>query len=212
MIIYMVKNNVNGKVYIGQTIETLPERRWQNHLSSIRCGIHKNTHLSSSVSRYGEESFSFSIIDSAESQEELDKLECHYINVYKTLNRKFGYNKRLGGRTGRLSAESIEKMRKTKTGRKLSSTHRENIRKSLLGHTRTKGVKWSKEAVEKRKKQFCRFIYTITSPSGEVYTRENINILSEEFGLDKGSVCRVANGKLSQTKGYKITKRLKDGV
>lgn len=212
MVVYLVKNNVDGKVYIGQTVEKKPERRWQNHLSAIKSKTHTNKHLSNAVLKYGENNFSFLVLDNALSQESLDKLEEHYINSYNSLDREHGYNLRVGGRTGSLSEETKKILSLQRKGVKLNDRHSENIRKSLLGHTRTKGVKWSKEAVEKRKKQFCRFIYTITSPSGEIYTRENINMLSEEFGLDKGAACRVANGKLSQTKGYKITKRLKDGV
>ena len=44
--IYKIENKVNGKVYIGQSIDI--EKRWKNHISYLNKGIHRNKHLSQS--------------------------------------------------------------------------------------------------------------------------------------------------------------------
>ncbi len=53
LLIYKVTNNINGKVYIGQTIRTLRERQKQ-HLTSYK---YKNdcSRFYNSIRRHGEE-------------------------------------------------------------------------------------------------------------------------------------------------------------
>lgn len=95
-IIYMIKNNVNGKIYFGQTTKNkgFDERycsgRWWQYSG--------NEHLVNSAKKYGEDNFVvYKQFDVAYSQDELDKLEDMYICLYNTMNPKYGYNKKRGG-------------------------------------------------------------------------------------------------------------------
>ena len=63
MIIYKITNKINGKVYIGQTSNTL-EKRWWQHCH----GTHKHI-IARAISKYGAENFKIEQIDVAESQE-----------------------------------------------------------------------------------------------------------------------------------------------
>ena len=92
MIIYKITNRINGKVYIGQTIHTL-EQRWKQHLKNARNGV--KTHLYSAIRKYGEENFEPEIICSADTKEELNLLETHYIQEYNSID--VGYNMVDGG-------------------------------------------------------------------------------------------------------------------
>jgi len=67
MIIYKAENRINGKIYIGQTTASL-KKRIAGHLWET----HKNQVFSNALRKYGIQSFNFSIIDSASSQEVLD--------------------------------------------------------------------------------------------------------------------------------------------
>ena len=69
MIIYKVTNKVNGKIYIGQTVRTLEQRKWQ-HLDAAKNGC--KTHFYNAIRKYGEDNFVFEIIDEASSLEELN--------------------------------------------------------------------------------------------------------------------------------------------
>ena len=37
MLIYKITNTVNGKIYVGQTVRTLEERKWQ-HINTAKHG------------------------------------------------------------------------------------------------------------------------------------------------------------------------------
>ena len=58
--IYKIENKVNGKVYIGQSIDI--EKRWKSHISYLNKGIHRNKHLQSAWDKYGEGNFDKKIL------------------------------------------------------------------------------------------------------------------------------------------------------
>lgn len=95
-IVYKITNNINGKVYIGQTTETI-EKIWKRH-----CGYQLNdgTYLHNAMKKYGTENFNIEKVDEADNQNELNSLEYFYINKYKDncYNTKFECNK-CGGDT-----------------------------------------------------------------------------------------------------------------
>ena len=60
-VFYCIFNNTNNKRYIGRTINF--KRRTNQHKSCLRRGIHANDFLQRDWDLFGEESFSFIIID-----------------------------------------------------------------------------------------------------------------------------------------------------
>lgn len=89
--IYKITNTINGKVYIGQTIQPL-DKRWSQHKRSARskeaCSIHR------AIAKYGEENFTIECLCNC-SIEELDRLEKKYIEDYNSYSG--GYNETHGG-------------------------------------------------------------------------------------------------------------------
>jgi hypothetical protein len=77
--IYRIKNLINGKVYVGQTISN--KRRWMMHKSQLRGGYHGNHYLQDEFNKYGEEVFVFDILEKLEKDiskdEMLDRESCH---------------------------------------------------------------------------------------------------------------------------------------
>lgn len=59
--IYKIKNKVNHKVYIGESINV--KARWSNHRSDLRKGTHHSKYLQADWNRYGEKAFKFSIVE-----------------------------------------------------------------------------------------------------------------------------------------------------
>lgn len=106
MVIYKITNTVNGKVYIGQTIQKNPMMRWYAHCADARKGV--DGHLYDSIRKYGVDKFTWEVIDHAESLDELNAKEYELIAHYKTLGET--YNKRAGGDNSLHSEESIKKM------------------------------------------------------------------------------------------------------
>lgn len=88
MMIYKITNCLNGKIYVGQTNQTL-KKRFQNHKSS-------NSMLGRDIREYGEENFKIECIETCQTLDELDRREIFWI---AKLNCKFpnGYNRTDGG-------------------------------------------------------------------------------------------------------------------
>lgn len=88
MYIYKITNKINGKNYIGQTIGNV-ESRWTRHKNDAISG-RLNTHFARGIRKHGVENFSLETIDTAETQEELNKKEQYWIHYYNAIRN--GYN------------------------------------------------------------------------------------------------------------------------
>ena len=113
MLIYTIKNLVNGKMYVGQTIQANAKMRWYSHQADARAG--KKSHLYDSMRKYGVENFLWEIVDYGNTIEELNKLEAKWLDHYRTVGQV--YNNREAGGNKLHSAESIEKMRQVHKAR-----------------------------------------------------------------------------------------------
>lgn len=111
IIIYMIRNKINNKVYIGQT--TKGEERWKQHITGLNGGYGHNERIQSDWNKYGKDNFEFSIIEEC-SFEEIDEREKYWIKLYNSTNELFGYNILEGGqRRGKeiiLTPEEREKI------------------------------------------------------------------------------------------------------
>jgi group I intron endonuclease len=58
--IYKIENTMNGKCYIGQSVDI--KNRWKNHRAKLRRGFGDNPYLQNAWNKYGEENFRFSIV------------------------------------------------------------------------------------------------------------------------------------------------------
>jgi len=95
--IYRILNKTNGKSYIGQTVHL--KTRWLGHVRSSR---DRSSKIGEAIKKYGLENFEFSILEEAETQEEIDRLERHYIALFETnmSSGGNGYNLTDGGFSG----------------------------------------------------------------------------------------------------------------
>lgn len=94
MFIYKAISATTGKVYIGQTTQTLQERI--NQHNSHAYGHQYNYHFHNAIRKYGSEDFTYEIIeDGIESTEVLNEREKYWIAYYDSYYN--GYNSTLGG-------------------------------------------------------------------------------------------------------------------
>ena len=103
-IVYKRTNNINGKMYIGQTEQTL-EGRWANGK-----GYRGSVKFYAAIQKYGAENFSHEILKENLTKEEADYWEVYYIEKFDTI--KNGYNLKAGGTHCIYSEESKQKMSK----------------------------------------------------------------------------------------------------
>lgn len=128
MLIYIIRNNVNNKVYIGQTTKSL-EERWKGHLSQCRSG--QPFHLYRAMRKYGIDNFYPEIlVDNIRSRDELNQLEQYYIDKFDSVAN--GYNMALGGYVNVMSQPEIKEhhdnvMRSDNVRNKISKTVKQNI-------------------------------------------------------------------------------------
>ena len=88
--IYIIKNDINNKVYIGQSINA--ENRFKSHckLSSV----HNNSLIDYAIQKYGKEHFWFEILES--QIENYNDREKYWIKYYQS-TKPHGYNILEGG-------------------------------------------------------------------------------------------------------------------
>lgn len=108
MSVYKITNNLNGKAYIGQTINSIQER-FRTH-----CGVYsegKCPALWSAIQRHGKDNFTIEVLwsEAGCTKEELDKKEIEMIAVHNTRSPN-GYNLMEGGHSSRHHEESRKKI------------------------------------------------------------------------------------------------------
>ena len=171
MIIYKITNDINNKVYIGQTIRTLQER-WNEHLKAK-----DKFKLHAAMSYYGNEHFHIEQIDSAQNIQELNEKEIYWINYYNAYED--GDNCTLGGQINPMQCEQSKlihdnKMRSLETREKISSSMkeykkqnpvseetREKLRQKALGNIRFKGKKRTPDAIQKTAQSLYKKVYCL---------------------------------------------------
>ena len=77
--IYLIKNNVNNRHYVGQSKDI--ERRWNEHRHSTfnTNATDYETPLHRAIRKYGIENFAFEILEVVPNHSELNSIENKYI-------------------------------------------------------------------------------------------------------------------------------------
>ena len=88
--IYQVRHIGSGKVYVGSAID--PRKRYREHLSVLRRGIHHSRYLQRAWDKYGKDAFVFEIIEPVLFVEDLISREQHWIDKLRASERKYGFN------------------------------------------------------------------------------------------------------------------------
>jgi group I intron endonuclease len=106
--VYRIRNTVNGKVYVGSSVNV--RRRIWRHKDHLRKCCHENQHLQNAFNKYGADCLSFERVVALK-----DKLfwEQFFINNYHSYDKQFGYNKSptAGSSLGvKLSEEACRKL------------------------------------------------------------------------------------------------------
>ena len=89
-VVYLILNKINGRKYVGQTIQQL-KVRFNEHAAK-----RNNAPLGKAIKKYGRENFYCGVIKTCASKAELDYWEKYYIAALKT-KKPYGYNLTDGG-------------------------------------------------------------------------------------------------------------------
>ena len=198
-IIYKVTNNVNGKIYVGQTIRDLHQRVNEHFYTAAR---EKDTSpFYRAIRKYGRENFIWESVCECFSQEDLDEKE-------RLIATKFdawvpnGYNIRAG--FGKGSMSKAERERRSgqgnpmygRSGDKAPAYGRVGDKHPMFGKTH------SKESVQKIIDANSK-TYEFLSPEGIFTTIYNMNqFCRENPELTPSSMLNVYKGKKRHHKGW----------
>ena len=94
--IYKITNKINGKSYIGQTIQEVKERFYQHCATSCSQAV-LNMAIHRAIFKYGKSNFTLEVIEEVEPSI-LNDREKYWINYYDSYNN--GYNSTIGGQDG----------------------------------------------------------------------------------------------------------------
>lgn len=79
--IYLIRNTINGKCYVGRTID--PKRRKLHHFSNLRINAHHNHYLQNAFNAYGEAAFVFEVIETGISSDDINARESLWVSEYE---------------------------------------------------------------------------------------------------------------------------------
>lgn len=201
MIVYKV-TSPSGKCYIGITSKSLIKRK-QIHLNNVKYGIMNKFYKA--VKKYGQ-NLIWEILDtSAQSWEELCKLEQNYIQKFNSY--KLGYNSTLGGEGTLGYKPSEERINKLKAALKIkhpmTGKHHSEKSKELM---RNKKLNWkfSETHLENMKKARPNKKFEVLSKSTleKVAEFNYTKDCAETLKLDISSIRKCLKGTKKTCKGY----------
>lgn len=182
--IYKITNEVNGKVYIGQTKRSVAER-FNAHCREVRHGMA----ITKAIINYGRENFKVEELASAFSQSDLNFLETYFIQKENSLSPN-GYNLCLGG-----DGKST-----------ISEETRQKLRDSHLGIS-NKGFKQTEQTTLNN--SYSRGGFAIIGINLKTMETIEFPYVSKvkDFGFNRRDVTSVLRGQRKQTKGFFFMKK-----
>lgn len=110
---YIYKHTTpSGKCYIGYSRQYYPNSRWRKNGT----GYKYNLAFWNAICKYGWDNIKHEILERGLSFEEANNREIYYISLYKSNDKRFGYNLTAGGSNPNCTPEARAKISQTKTG------------------------------------------------------------------------------------------------
>lgn len=187
--IYVIKNLINGKIYVGKSKNCY--KRLHQHLSDIKIesrNYNENPHLLNAFKKYGSDNFDYYIIEkfNEENKEILEKLlkerELYWMKELDSLNKEKGYNLRYDSEGKCFCSEETSE----KISNRLKKEWKSGIRD---GHSDKMKDYWSNNEERKEQqrkimsKNKTKYEYTIYDPKGVLITEHGDYNLIKELGL-----------------------------
>ncbi len=212
--IYKITNQINGKIYIGKTLNSNPLNRWAKHLSIAK---HKTTRnytyqvIHKAINKYGKENFTFEVIEKCPQESVGLEREKYWIEYYKSnigkYGSKFGYNSTEGGEGSsgfKHSEESKNKMSQTRKGTRLGSENtffgKHHSAESIAKiKSKTTGRKLSISEIENRSKLRAADVLDIRLVCSNYATKKDrcaqYRSMAQKYGVSLSLIRMIVNRK-----------------
>lgn len=210
--IYKITNTVNGKIYIGKTINF--RKRYERYKSAYkrRDVRHINQYFINSIEKYSPEKFTFKVIELC-SSELLAEKELYWMEFYNSTNPDIGYNLRLDSSTGMITHE--------KTREKISKRMKMEFETGI--RSRETVSQWAKNLWEdeNKKAQMARNVAIASSRyrfyQYDKFTMELVRVWENMLEIMEANpdyhniaIYSVCNGHKKSYKGYVWKKKEKN--
>lgn len=147
--IYQIRNIINEKVYVGSAVNVTD--RWNLHIRQLSAKKHHSIKLQRAWDKYGQDKFSFEIIEPLKNKRDLISAEQDYIDFLDSYRNGYNCCPQAGSVSGikwsDLSRKRLSEAKKGKTsnrkGVKLSDSTKDKLRLANIGK------KLSPETIEK---------------------------------------------------------------
>lgn len=212
-IIYLVTNKINGKKYVGKTVDNLGRRKSQHGCRGYA--------LHNAIKKYGKDAFEWTVLCEC-SIKELDQKEQEFIKKYNSCvsDGGYGYNIQRGGngapygdanpskrpevreklrqavlgeRNPCKRPEVRKKISETQKGKPKSEAHKKAISKGLIGHEVPRG---DKNWISKR--------FIITFPDGRQEIVKGLFGFCRDNGLSYERLRYAQKKNGVSTDGYRV--------
>lgn len=160
-LIYAIVNLITGRVYIGQTVRPLCERK-RNHLFSLRHGTHGNQHLQRSYNKHGANAFEFYRLRSDIAIQDLTHMEQYFLDLFRSTPTGV-YNADGPASSPRLglphTPETLAKMSRSHMGKPGTTTGRKTSEETRRLLSESARKRWAaippaeRKAIRARRKQ-----------------------------------------------------------
>lgn len=156
-IIYKITNKINGKVYIGQTVQGLTARLYQHRYAAF---VKKSKYpLYNALRKYGESGFTYEIVRYV-NKAELNSYEWYYIKMFNSTDSSVGYNATEGGNSSISKLPEIRK--KISLARKGQPNKYKGVPRTDRFKKGSKRSEWERKLVSEGLKKNILFIDKIT--------------------------------------------------
>ena len=146
--IYLITNRINGKQYVGQSINLI--KRWNQHKTESRRNVPR-TIIDKALKKYGIENFDFDIILECDL-DMLDKWETDMINLYDCVRPK-GYNVNPTGRGLSDSTKRLLSYRMKENNPMKDPDVVKKVSKKLKGVKHNRVTDYQRQVTSKRMKE-----------------------------------------------------------
>lgn len=212
--VYQHRNKINGKVYIGITMQT-PEQRWRHGE-----GYKSSPHFYAAIQKYGWDNFEHNILFQNLTKEEACKKEQELIAKYNSMNREYGYNSTSGGDIFVMNEETKQKISRSLMGNKNGLGHPCSEEKKKKISEAQKG----RHLTEEHKQKFSEAAKKRHTPCSEqakenirkashkkpIYCEElnkvfeSVQECSRQLGIPATNISKLCNGRGKTLKGYHL--------
>ena len=172
--VYMHRNKINGKVYIGCTKKPLSQRYDNGN------GYKKCTRFWSDICLFGFDAFEHILLQDDLSEDEAKTLEEKLVDAFDAMNPDRGYNMRKGGKSNTPCKE---------VGRHISE--------AKMGHP------VSKDTREKLSKYGRKRVVQLDKEGNIIAVHESLTEAAETVGAFKSNIYAVCAGKKPTSRGFR---------